>query len=77
MLIIALNSSSSWNDVTRIQNLSEPRGISHDFEGGCVFWSEELDGVTVVKKRSLVDGLTNALLTHAPPHLMLNEGRIR
>lgn len=74
MLVVDLDGSLAWNNVGRIGNLSRPRGISHDFQGGYIFWGEELDDATVVKRHSLRDGSTTAVLTHEPPHLIFEEG---
>ena len=51
VVMVYFNGSSAWNDVVRIGNLSNPRSLTHDFRGGYIFWCEELDVVTVKKKK--------------------------
>ena len=73
--LVDLNGSSTWDNVVRIGNLSNPRGIIHDYRGGYIFWSEELDDVTVIKRRSVTDGSTSRALTLDALHFLLGERR--
>ena len=62
--VVDLNGASAGDSEMVIGNLSNPRGITYDFRGGYIFWSDESGHVTVIKRHSLRDGSTTPVLTH-------------